>query len=195
VVLATRLTPVIVPPASATVPSVAFTTGAPDGRMGMTSRPAGSGQQVEIEAADDFTLSTDFDITSAIFTGLVPTAMPLNGVQDVRIEVYHVFPTDSVTPSGHVPTRVSSPADAEFDSRDSASASLASAASVIASSFNVANTVVNGINPKPNQTTGGEGSASGEEVQFNVTFSPALTLLAGQYFFVPKVQLSSGNFL
>ena len=194
-VLASRLTPAIVPAANATVPTVAFTTGAPDGRMGMASRP-GNGGQVEIEAADDFTLPTDFDITSAIFTGLMPAAMPLNSVQDVSVEVYHIFPTDSINPpSGNVPTRASSPADVEFDSRDSASTSLTFAASVIASSFPVENTVVNGIHPKPNQTTGGDGSASGEEVQFNVTFSPALSLPAGHYFVVPQVQLSSGDFL
>jgi hypothetical protein len=194
-VLAGRLTPVIVPAASATTATYTFTTGAPDGRMGMTSRPAGSGL-MEAEAADDFTLSTDTDITSATFTGLVPSGTLASAVQDVRIEVFQIFPTDSTNPpSGHVPTRVNSPADVEFDSSDSAANSLSVIVSAIAPSFGVANTVVNGINPIPNQFTGGEGPASGEEFQFDVTFTPALSLPAGHYFFVPQVQLSSGDFL
>jgi hypothetical protein len=131
-VLAARLTPVIVPPASATTPAYTFTTGAPDGRIGMLSRPAGPGQ-VETEAADDFILSSDIDITSATFTGLVPAGTLPSAIQGVRIEVYRVFPQDSDTSrTPQVPMRVNSPADVEFDSRDSASASLAFAASVIA---------------------------------------------------------------
>ncbi len=36
---------------------------------------------------------------------------------------------------------------------------------------------------------------SGEEVRFNVTFTSPFTLPAGQYFFVPQVELASGDFL
>jgi hypothetical protein len=56
------------------------------------------------------------------------------------------------------------------------------------------NSVLNGINPKPNQTTAGEGPVSGEEVAFNATFNPPLRLAAGHYYFVPQVALSSGDF-
>src|SRR5205807_1380062 len=41
---------------------------------------------------------------------------------------------------------------------------------------------------------GGEGPATGEEVQFNVMFTTPLMLPADHYFFVPQVQLSSGDF-
>ena len=38
-------------------------------------------------------------------------------------------------------------------------------------SFVVANSVRDGINPKPNQTTGGEGAVIGQEILFDVTFT------------------------
>ena len=37
-------------------------------------------------------------------------------------------------------------------------------ASVLAGTFSAANSVVSGINPIPNQTTGGEGAVTGTEV-------------------------------
>jgi len=55
---------------------------------------------------------------------------------------------------------------------------------------------VNGINPKPNQFTGGEGPVTGQEVQINVIFTTSVDLTAGHYFFRPEVLLSTGdNFL
>jgi hypothetical protein len=169
-VLVAYLIPVIVPAASATSPAYTFTTGAPDGRIGMLSRPSGPGQ-LETEAADDFILSTDTDITNATFTGLVPAATLPSAIQGVRIEVYRIFPQDSDTlRTPNVPTRVNSPADVEFAERDSSVNSLTFVVSDTGP-FSVTNTVVNGINPKPNQLTGGEGPASGEEFGFDVTFS------------------------
>jgi hypothetical protein len=47
----------------------------------------------------------------------------------------------------------------------------------------------------PNQTTGGDGAVTGQEVQFNVSFTHQFSLPAGHYFFVPQVDLSSGDFL
>ena len=61
--------------------------------------------------------------------------------------------------------------------------------------FSVANTIVNGIHPKPNEHTGGEGSLIDEELQINVNFSPGVLLAADHYFFRPEALLSSGNFL
>jgi hypothetical protein len=66
---------------------------------------------------------------------------------------------------------------------------------LINSNFSVANTVVNGINAAPHQFTGGEGPATGEEVQFSTDFTSPFTLAAGHYFFRPEVGLSNGNFL
>src|SRR5262249_50274726 len=71
-----------------------FSTGSPDGRMAMASRPSSSGK-IEIEAADDFVLTSRTNITSATFTGLLPSGASLQDVSDVRIEIYRVFPQDS----------------------------------------------------------------------------------------------------
>jgi hypothetical protein len=61
-------------------------------------------------------------------------------------------------------------------------------------SFTAANSVLNGIHPKPNQQTLGEGSVTGEEVVFTVTFATPFDLPADHYFFVPQVELSNGDF-
>jgi hypothetical protein len=63
------------------------------------------------------------------------------------------------------------------------------------SSFAVANSVVNGINPSPNQLTGGEGPVTGAEVTITVTFNPPISLPADHYFFRPAVSATSGDFL
>jgi PEP-CTERM motif len=55
--------------------------------------------------------------------------------------------------------------------------------------------VVNGINPLPNQFTGGEGPATGQEVLITVTFILPVDLTADHYFFGPEVELANGDFL
>ena len=171
-----------------------FSTGDPDGRMATGSRPPSPGK-IEIESADDFILNSTTQIDSATFTGLLPLGFPLPGIEEVRVEIYRVFPQDSTSPpSGRVPTRVNSPSDVKFDARDTAAGSLTFSAADLGV-FVVSNTVLNGIHPVPNQQTGGEGPASGEEVQLNAQFTTPLTLPADHYFFVPQVQLSSGDFL
>jgi PEP-CTERM motif len=52
-----------------------------------------------------------------------------------------------------------------------------------------------GIHAFPDQTTGGGGGVTGEEVEFNVIFAPPFLLPADHYFFVPQVELSDGTFL
>ena len=172
-----------------------FSNGSPDGRMAMASRPAFGGS-VEIEAADDFALTGPTTIIGATFTGLIPTGAPLTSITKVVVEIYRVFPDDSDhgrTP--HVPTRANSPSNNALASRDSAVAGqLVFVPSVLNSSFTAANSVLNGIHPSPNQMTGGEGGVSGQEVQFNVTFTSPFDLSADHYFFVPQVLLTSGNF-
>ncbi len=59
----------------------------------------------------------------------------------------------------------------------------------------MANSVDNGINPKPNQNTLGEGPVRGQEVQFDVTFTTPFDLPPDHYFFIPQVLLSNGDFL
>jgi len=173
---------------------VIINTGAPDGRMAMASRP-GHNSQIEIEAADDFILSGTVRVTHATFTGLLPLAASLETIDDVEVEIYRVFPLDSANPpSGNVPTRVNSPSDVDFLARAASAHELSFTANVLNANFLVANSVLNGINPMPNQTTSGEGPVTGEEVQFDVTLTDTFDLAPGHYFFIPKVQLSSGNF-
>ena len=175
--------------------SVFFTTGAPDGRLGAATQPAGNGH-IETEAGDDFILANSSLITSGSFTGLLPLDAPLSSIQQVVVEIYRVFPKDSVVPpDGMVPTRTNSPSDNAFDFRDSSAAGLTFTSVLLSGNFTVNNTIVNGINKSPNQTTGGEGSASGEEVLFAVNFAVPFALPADHYFFVPQVLLSNGTFL
>jgi hypothetical protein len=113
----------------------------------------------------------------------------------VVVEIYRVFPNDSTNPpSTNVPTRVNSPSDVAFDSRDSGSGTLSFTPGFQASSFTAANSVLNGINKFPNQKTLGEGAVTGQQVQFNVLFNTPFVLPADHYFFVPQVQLTSGDF-
>jgi hypothetical protein len=181
--------------ASAAWGSLIIDTGSPDGRLGAASRP-GSAGVLEIEAADDFLLNGSTLVTGGTFTGLLPTGAALSSVSDVTVEIYRVFPKDSTIPSsGDVPTRANSPSDVVFDSRDSAVAGqLTFTTSLLNSSFTAANSVLNGINPFPNQHTGGEGSVTGQEVRFTFTLPSGFSLPADHYFFVPQVRLTSGDF-
>jgi PEP-CTERM motif len=174
--------------------AIIFSNDNPNGLMAVASNP-GSGGTIEREAADDFLLTNQTLITSATFTGLLPAGAALSSISDVTVEIYRVFPLDSGAPSGNVLTRVNSPSDVAFASRDSAASELSFTTGIINASFASANSVVNGINKFPNQTTGGEGGVSGEEVQFTVTFATPFNLPADHYFFVPQVGLSNGNFL
>src|SRR5215469_14555217 len=66
-----------------------------------------------IESADDFVLANPTSITSATFTGLVPTGF---SVTDVVVEIYRVFPLDSNTSRTlNVPTRMNSPSSSPND--------------------------------------------------------------------------------
>jgi hypothetical protein len=181
-------------PASAQ--SFVFSTGNPDGLVATLARPAVNGQ-IETESADDFITTQPVLITGATFTGLLPTGTPLSAIKEVDVELYHVFPIDSVNPpDGKVPTRVNSPSDNAFDGRDSAvQGQLTFTATVLNANFTAANSVVTGIHPSPNQLTGGEGPVTGEEVQINVTFTTPFSVGVDHIFFRPEVALNNGNFL
>ena len=175
-------------------PTFNFSTGSPDGRMATASRPASKGK-AEIESADDFILSSETLINHATFTGLLPAGFTPSDIKDVRVEIYRVFPNDSnLHRVPDVPTRVNSPSDVEFADRDSADGNLSFGFQVLNAHFTASNSVLNGIHPKPHQTTGGEGAVTGEEVQFDVTFSKPFDLPGDHYFFVPQVQLKNGDF-
>jgi hypothetical protein len=167
----------------------------PNDQMAMASRPSVSGS-FEIEAADDFVLGSQTTITSASFTGLfVSQTGALIAPSDVVVEIYRVFPKDSdTTRTPNVPTRVNSPSDVAFDSRDSAVPQLTFTTQVLNPTFTANNSVApGGIHPSPNQTTGGNGPVTGQEVQLDVIFTTPLNLPADHYFFVPQVALTDGG--
>jgi hypothetical protein len=145
-----------------------FDNGSAANLMAVASRPSSSGIS-EIETADDFVLTTQTQISSGTFMGLVPVG---STVSAITVEIYRIFPLDSGTvriPS--VPTRINSPSDVAFDARGSAAATLGFSTSVLSSSFTALNTVApGGVHPFPNQTTGGNGPLTGQEVQFTLNF-------------------------
>jgi hypothetical protein len=169
---------------------------APNGLMAIASRPATAG--FEIEAGDDFVLGSRSFVNSASFIGIfVPGPNGgLPSVSDVVIEMYRVFPNDSNTArSPLVPTRVNSPSDVAFASRDSGAGGLSFSTSTLSSTFTVNNSIQpGGIHKSPNQTTGGSGSLAGFEVEIDVTFTTPFDLPADHYFFVPQVALNGGQF-
>lgn len=176
--------------------STLFSTGSPDGKIATLSRPASPGL-LETETADDFILGQNALIRGATFIGLLPTGTSLSAVNDIEIELYHVFPVDSANPpDGRVVTRTNSPSDNQFAAFDSATGTLSFSGSILNPTFTAANSVINGIHARPNQFTGGEGAVTGEEVVFTITFTTPFFVGATDHdFFRPEVGLSSGNFL
>ena len=193
--LAAAVAPLVLTPAAAD--TFFFSTGNPDGLIATLSRTASTGK-LETETADDFVTTAPTIITSATFTGLLVGGATTANVHDVEIELYHVFPIDSTfPPDGRVNTRVNSPSDNNFAAADGALGQLSFTTTVLNTSFTAANSVVNGINAKPNQFTGGEGAVTGTEVRFNITFTTPISLDPNDHvFFRPEVDLgSAGNFL
>ncbi len=181
-----------------------FSTGAVNNLMATASRPDAAGK-FEIEAADDFVLTgSQTRLTSATFTGLLTGASPTIG--EVRVEIYRVFPNDSnvgrtsgppTFSTSQVPTRVNSPSDVALDDRDSTvGGGLSFTTAVLNGTFTALNSIQpGGIHPSPGQTTGGNGPVTGQEVQFNITFTDPFDLPADHYFFIPQVQVGGGEFL
>ena len=183
----------LAPPATAGV--FFFSTGSPDGKIATLSRTASPGK-LETETADDFVTTVQTRITGATFTGLLVGGVTPAKVSGVEIELYHVFPLDSTNPpSGRFVTRTNSPSDNNFAAADSALGQLGFTTTVLNTSFTAANSIVGGISPLPNQFTGGNGAVTGQEVQFNVTFSTPFLLGPDHVFFRPEVNVgNAGDF-
>jgi hypothetical protein len=181
---------------SASADIFSFSTNDPDGLIATLSRTASTGK-LETETADDFVTASPTLITSATFTGLLVGGATSADVKNVEIELYHVFPIDSTDPpDGRVNTRANSPSDNNFAAADGKLGQLSFTTTVLNSSFTAANSVVNNINPKPTQFTGGEGPVTGTEVRFNITFNTPFVLGPDHVFFRPEVDLgSAGDFL
>jgi hypothetical protein len=179
-----------------------FSTGNPDGKIATATRPDNGPGQFEIETGDDFVLTSSALIDHATFQGLLVNA-GLGDIGQVRVEIYRVFPnlSDVGRTSGpptfstpNVPTRVNSPSDVELVDRDTANKTLSFNATIVSNTFTADNSVLpGGIHPKPGQTTGGDGSVTGTQVSFDVSFSPPFNLPADHYFFVPQVQVTNGG--
>ena len=172
--------------------AVVYNNLTPNNQMAMATRPSAGGK-TEIEAADDFSLSLQTLVQSGSFVGLLTGAQPVIG--DVTVEIYRVFPLDSTTPpSTNVPTRNNSPSDNAFDSRMVSAGQLTFTISVLSANFTANNSVLNGINKSPGQTTGGEAAVRGTEVQIDFVLTTPFNLPADHYFFVPQVQVTGGEF-
>src|SRR5262249_18319755 len=156
----------------------AFSTGTPDGRAATISEPSNAhNSHVEFESADDFALTSETVIDHASFTGLLTGGATLKDVNNVVVTIYRVFPNDSdvsrtsgppTFSTPNVPTRVNSPGDNEIENRDSAAKELNFNADVISASFTVQDSVSSASKISVNSK--GNGSVTGEEVEFNVTF-------------------------
>jgi hypothetical protein len=173
------------------VPSVFnFSTGLPDGKVATISEPPNAhNSRVEFESADDFVLNTETVIDRASFTGLLTGGAKLGDVSNVSLTIYRLFPNDSdLTRTPAVPTRNNSPADNEIENFDSAVGDLRFRSRLLNTSFTAQNSVSSA--DKISVHSGGNGSATGEEVEFDVALQTPLDLPAGHYFFVPKVGLS-----
>ncbi|HEX3123001.1 MAG TPA: hypothetical protein VHQ21_06820 [Rhodanobacteraceae bacterium] len=166
-----------------------FSTGTPNNQLAAASRP------VLREAADDFVLPLQTTLTSATFTGLLPSGGSGSSISEVAVEIYRVFPLDSTDPPPPgSPTRTNSPSDVAYEARDTTTDSLSVSFTLLNPSFTALNSVLNGIHPAPNNLTLGEGPVSGAEGLVTATFIPAITLPAGHYFFVAQMALFSGEF-
>lgn len=182
--------------ATASAGSFFFSTGDPDGRIATASRPE-SHRKIEIESADDFILAAHTVLHEATFTGLLDHGGP-GEIREVRVEIYRVFPADSDTMRTiHVPTRANSPSDIALTDRSSTDRTLRFTTRVVDHHLAAANSVIDGIQPAPDQHTEGDGAVAGHAVEFHVVFTEPVDLLAGHYFFVPQVRLrgKDGNFL
>ena len=182
--------------AAAQEAQVLVNTGNIDGKLGALSRRP-SVNQAETETADDFLLRQTTVLTGATITGLISPATPLTNVANVEVELYHVFPEDSIVDrTPQVPTRQNSPADVEIDSatRDGISRTLSFSTTLLNPTFSVPNSVSTGINKSPLSTTHGDGAVTGEEVQITITFSKPIVLPAGRYFFRPEVLVNGADF-
>ena len=165
-------------------------------------RPESPGK-FEIETGDDFALTQPTSITHADFTGLIPSGASLSAIRNIAVEVYRVFPADSdvgrTSGSLHFRRRTypreSTPSDVALDSRLFSAGSSGLSVSIVNPNFAANNSVTpGGIHPQPNQTTHGNGPVSGQEIKISADIATPFDLAAGQYFFVPQVELSSGDF-
>ena len=175
-ILASSVFAVAVP---AKADSFNFSTGGPTNAMASASRPNSAGK-TEIESADDFvTTATQTSITSATFTGLLSGVVTTPTVQNVIVEIYRVFTEQLYCPAVgqcrhegelairrgfRLARRLSRKPQLYYGDLGSHFYSFEFCSSRAAST------------PKPGQTTGGDGSITGQEVLFTVNFTTPINL-------------------
>jgi hypothetical protein len=177
-----------------------FTTGAADQRLGSLSQPSGPAPQENVrpgfETADDFALTRSTTLTHATFIGLVAPGTKLSDIKNVETEFYHFLPAGQDT-GGLVPTRVNSPTDFEIAdaTRDGADGSLSFTMTVLDPNFTVGNTVsaLKSGATSVLTATGGNGAFTGEEIEFDVTFTNGVELDPNHLFFRPQVDVADGG--
>src|SRR5262249_4452539 len=134
-------------------------------------------------------------LTHATFTGLLTGGANPGQINDVVVEIYRVFPKDSdvgrtsgppTFGTDRVPTRVNSPSDVAFDSRDSAANELLFQAN--GRGLFTTLTSVSSVD-KSGAQSGGNGPATGIEVEIRVVFELPFALPPDLSFFVPQVGL------
>ena len=129
--------------------------------MAMATRPAGNGK-IEIETGDDFVLTQTSSISGVTFTGLLSGGATAADISQVVVEIYRVFPLDSdTTRTPNVPTRANSPSDVALDSRDSSAGGLTFTTNTLSALVHGRQFRPQRDQPKPNQTTMGEGPVTG----------------------------------
>jgi hypothetical protein len=177
---------------AAGTPIVLYSNLAVTDSMAAASRPNTLGN-VEIEAADDFILTGGgAAVTELKFIGILTGGINTLDVNSMNLEIYRVFPKDSQDPpDGKVPTRVNSPSDVAFAEAAFTTDFLSLTVTALNGSFSALNSVKNGINPSPLQTTGGEGAVRGVEFLFDAVLKSPLILPADHYFFVPQVGVNN----
>ncbi|GAQ79082.1 hypothetical protein KFL_000240120 [Klebsormidium nitens] len=177
-----------------------FSTGNPDGRIAVATRPDGVNGKFEIEAGDDFLAKAGQSVSKVTFTGLLPSGFSLASAQDsvVQLELYRVFSRDSdvsrcqdadphtVCPTENVVTRANSPSDEaapEFDrSTEDGTLFCEVFGANPSDNFNfLDNSVVDfysansvlpgGIHKKTELPTGGNGGVTGPVVTFVCDFA------------------------
>src|SRR5207302_8631897 len=74
--------------------SLLFSTGNVTNAMAVATRPSSAGK-FEIEAGDDFVFTSQTQINSAIFTGLLTGGAAVADINNIVVEIYRVFPNDS----------------------------------------------------------------------------------------------------
>src|SRR5262245_34516846 len=178
----------------------AFSTGVPDGKVATITEPASAhNSDVEFESADDFALTKETVLRHATFTGLLTGGATPADVSNVVVEIYRVFPNDSDVgrTSGpptfshlpQVPTRVNSPSDVAFESRDSADKDLDFRTHVRAGSFTPHACACRADEIR--RLAGGSGEVTGVGVELDNTFrNHPLHLRPDHDYAVPHVGLA-----